>query len=283
MFWEQILDKLLEVLGKIIELIPSIVGALIIIGIGYAIGEAAGRAVNYLIEKTGIEKGFDQTEAGKSFRKAGLDLSSFVAGLIKAFIIVLSVIVALQVLNISGPIGEFLIAIANYLPRLLGGIIIIVFGTILVDFLTTFISRILKPVFPKAKSEVVDMLRNLLLVGLIAVVLFIALDLMQLAGEIVYPLILGFVIIGAGIALTDGLIKSITDEHKEFIAVAGYAKFILYSVFLIVGIAAIFSTFPGVSQVVANIAWGFAIAIALMLVPVMYSLAKQLTLEATRK
>ncbi|MCK4436043.1 hypothetical protein KAU87_04445, partial [Candidatus Bathyarchaeota archaeon] len=93
--------------------------------------------------------------------------------------------------------------------------------------------------------------------------------------------IMGFVIIGAGIALTDGLIKSITDEHKEFVSVAGYAKFVLYSIFLIIGAGAIFATFPGVTNVVANISWAFAIALAIMLIPVMYNMAKKMSKETT--
>ncbi len=104
---------------------------------------------------------------------------------------------------------------------------------------------------------------------------------MLLAGELVYPLILGFVIIGAGIALTDGLIESITDDHEEFRPVAGYAKFVLYSVFLIIGAGAIFATFEGVTGVVANISWAFAIALAIMLIPVMYAMAKKMSQEVS--
>ncbi len=133
--------------------------------------------------------------------------------------------------------------------------------------------------FPKAKAEIADMLKNLLQIGLIAVILLIALDLMLLNGELVYPLILGFVIIGAGIALTDGLIKSITDDHKEFVPVAGYAKFVLYSIFLVIGAGAIFATFEGVTTVIANISWAFAIAMGIMLIPVVYNLAKKMTKE----
>jgi len=125
------------------------------------------------------------------------------------------------------------------------------------------------------------MLKNLLLIGLIAVVLMIALDLMLLAGNLVYPLILGFVIIGAGIALTDGLIKSITDDHKEFVDVAGYAKFVLYSIFLIIGSGAIFANFEGVTNVVANISWAFAIALAIMLIPVVYAMARKMSKEVS--
>jgi MFS family permease len=133
--------------------------------------------------------------------------------------------------------------------------------------------------FPEAKSEIADMLKNLLLIGLVAFILLLALDLLLLSGETIYPLILGFVLIGAGVALTDGLIKSITDDHEEFRPVAGYAKFILYSIFLVVGAGAIFATFPNVTAIVANISWAFAIALAIILIPIVYALAKKMSKE----
>jgi len=274
-------EMLNQILEDIAAALPAVIAAIIVILIGYAVGKVVGKAVNKLIEKMGIETTFDQTDTGKAFRSAGLDISSFVGGVTTAFIVVLSIIVAIQILNIGGPIGEFLVDLAAYLPRLLGGIVIIVIGTVLVGFLASLVGDTLKPIFPKAKAEIADMLRNLLLIGLIAVILLIALDLMLLAGDLVYPLILGFVMIGAGIALTDGLIKSITDDHKEFAEVAGYAKFVLYSVFLIIGAGAIFSTFEGVTDIVANISWAFAIALAIMLIPVVYSMAKKMAKEVS--
>jgi hypothetical protein len=259
--------------------LPAIIAAIIVVIIGYLIGKFVGRAVNKVVEKMGIEKTFDETDTGKVFRKSGMDLSSFIGGVTTAFIFVISVVLAIQILDIGGTVGTFLIDIAGYLPRLLGGVVIIVLGTVLVGFLATLVGNTLKPVFPAAKSEIADMLKNLLQIGLVAVILLIALDLMLLSGELVYPLILGFVIIGAGIALTDGLIKSITDDHKEFVPVAGYAKFVLYSIFLVIGAGAIFATFEGVTNVIANISWAFAIAMGIMLVPVIYNLAKKMTKE----
>ncbi|MCW4047152.1 MAG: hypothetical protein NWE99_06280 [Candidatus Bathyarchaeota archaeon] len=268
-----------NMVGDIINAIPAIIAAIIIILVGYGIGIIVGKAVNKIIEKFGIEKGFDQTTAGKAFRSAGLDLSNFVGAVIKAFITILAIILAIQILNVGGTIGAYLAAIADYLPRLLGGILIIVFGIILVDFLSSFIGRMLKPMFPEAKAEIADMLKNLLFIGLIAFVLLLALDLLLLSGSLVYPLILGFVLIGAGVALTDGLIKSITDDHEEFRPVAGYAKFILYSIFLVVGAGAIFATFTNVTTIVANIAWAFAIALAIILIPIVYAMAKKMAKE----
>ncbi len=276
-----IIEALTKMFEDIIAFIPSIIAAIIVIIIGYAVGAVAGRAVNKLVQKMGVEKTFEESNTGKAFKSAGFDLSSFIGGVTKAFVIILSIILAIQILNIGGVLGQYLIQVATYLIRLLGGIVVIVLGTVLVDFLASLVGRTLKLTFPEAKMEIGDMLRNLLQIGLIAVVLLIALDLMLLAGELVYPLILGFVIIGAGIALTDGLIKSIIEDHKDFATVAGYAKFVLYSVFLIIGAGAIFATFPGVTNVVANISWAFAIALAIMLLPVMYTLARKMTKEVS--
>ena len=278
---QQIVDAFVLMFEDIIAFLPALIAALIVILIGYVAGTVIGKAVNKLIEKMGIEKNFEKSSTGKAFTDAGLDLSSFVGGITRAFIVVLSIILAIQILSITGPLGTYLIDVANYLPRLLGGILIIVLGTVLVDFLASMVGSTMTLIFAKDKVEMAGMLKNLLLIGLTAVVLLVALDLMLLAGELVYPLILGFVIIGAGIALTDGLIKSITDDHEEFRSVAGYAKFVLYSVFLVIGAGAIFATFPGVTNIVANISWAFAIALGIMLIPVMYAIAKRMTKEAS--
>jgi hypothetical protein len=259
--------------------LPGVIGAIIVIIVGVIVGWGLGKLVNRVVNNT-VEKSFDRSRIGQAFKSAGFDLSNFVGGLLYAFIVVVSVIIAIQLLDISGPAGVFLVDIAAYLPRLLGGILIIVLGIVFVDFLATLVGTTIRPMFGEKKTEIADMLRNLLFIGLVAVILNIAFDLLLFtAGGLVYSLIIGFVIIGAGIALTDGLIKSITDDHEEFRSVAGFAKFVLYSIFLLIGAGAIFSSFGGVTGIVGNIAWGFAIALALVLIPVVYSIAKKMTAE----
>lgn len=274
-----LVEVLGNMVGDVINALPGIIAAIIVLILGYVIGSIVGKAVNRIIEKIGVEKTFDQSTAGKAFKASGLDLSNVVGGIVKAFIFILSVVLAIQILNIGGTFGMYLASIADYLPRLLGGILIIILGTVFVDFLATFIGKMIRPMFPEAKVEIADMLKNLLFIGLIAFILLLALDTMLLSGSTIYPLILGFVIIGAGISLTDGLIKSITDDHAEFREVAGYAKFLLYAIFLIIGAGAIFATFPGVTNIVANVSWAFAIALGILLIPIGYAIAKKMTRE----
>lgn len=263
----------------IILAIPAILAAVIVIVVGWLVGTLVGKAVNMLVEKIGMEKAFDQSSTGRSFRAAGLDLSNVIGMFVKAFIVVLAIVWAIEILSIGGTLGSYLTVVANYLPRLLGGLLILILGVVLVDFLANFIGKMIRPMFPPEKVEIADMIKNLLFIGLIAFIILLALDTMLLSGSTIYPLILGFVIIGVGIIMTDTLVRSIVEDHAEFRSVAGYAKFVLYSIFLIIGAGAIFATFPNVTAIVANVSWAFAIALAIILVPVAYGLTKKMAKE----
>ncbi|AAL63730.1 conserved within P. aerophilum [Pyrobaculum aerophilum str. IM2] len=253
--------------------------AIIIILVAWAIGSVIGRAVNRLIERTGLEKAFDRTDVGKAFRAAGIDLSNLIGMLITAFVVVIGIVVALGYLRIGGEAGVLVAQVAEYLPRLIGGIILLTAGLILVALLTDYIGKLLTGLFPKQFVEIGEMLRNLLLIGLIALIVSIALDLMLFTGPLVYPLILGTVIIGAGIFIGHTVVRNIIEDHPEFASAAPYAKFLVYLIFLMVGLGAIFANFPQAAHVIQNVAWGIAIAAALLLVPVIYTLAKKMAGE----
>ena len=67
MIAENLVDAFNQMLQNVIAFIPALIGAIIVILVGYVVGKFVGKAVNKLIEKFGIEKGFDQTSAGKPF------------------------------------------------------------------------------------------------------------------------------------------------------------------------------------------------------------------------
>lgn len=270
-----------EFLQKVVEYGVQGLIAIIIVLIAWLIGSVVGKAVNRLIEKTGLEKAFDKTDVGKAFRAAGIDLSNLIGMLITAFIVVIGIVVALSYLRIGGEAGMLVAQIAEYLPRLIGGVILLTAGLILVALLTDYIGKLLTGLFPKQFVEIGEMLRNLLLVGLVALVISIALRLMLFVDELlVYPLILGTVIIGAGIFIGHTIVRNIIEDHPEFASAAPFAKFLLYTVFLMVGLGAIFANLPEAAQVVQNVAWGVAIAVGILLAPIVYTLAKKMVKES---
>ncbi len=119
-----------DLLSTIVTALPAIIAAIIVILIGYVVGKVVGSGVNKVVEKLGIEKTFNETDTGTAFKKSGMDLSSFIGGITTAFILVISIVIAIQILNIGGTVGTFLVQIASYLPRLLGGVVIIVLGSV---------------------------------------------------------------------------------------------------------------------------------------------------------
>lgn len=253
--------------------------ALLIVLISLGVGLVVGRVVNKLVEKTGLEKAFDKTDVGKGFREAGVDLSNLVGMLVTAFIVAIGIMTASNYLRIGGDAGLLISQVVRYLPRLIGGVILLTMGLILVALLTSYVGRLLIGMFPKQFVEIAEMMKNLLFIGLIALVVSIALDLMLFTGSLVYPLILGTVIIAAGIFIGHTIVRNIVEDHPEFSSVAPYAKFLLYFIFMMVGLGAIFANFPMTAQVIQNLAWGLAIAVGILLVPVVYLFAKRIAKE----
>ena len=96
-----IIEALTRMVEDIIAFLPSVIAALIVILVGYVTGAVVGRAVNMLIEKMGLEKSFEESGTGKAFRSAGFDISSFFGSVTKAFVVILSIILAIQILNIG--------------------------------------------------------------------------------------------------------------------------------------------------------------------------------------
>jgi len=259
-------------IDDIVEALPSILAAIIILIIGFIAALLISKLVNKVVMRSGLASNIEQTQVGRSMKQTGADPGKLLGGVIGLIIAVLTVMFAIQVLEIGGDFGNYLNKIATYLPELLAGILIITFGAILVDFLATFIGKLIRPMFAEDKAPMAEALRNVLFIGLLAFVLYIGLDTMRLPGDMIYPLILAVVVVGWGISLTDALICSIVKDHAEFSEVAGYAKFVLYSIFLLVGTSAMFAGFPGVTNILANVSWAVVLALALLLIPVVATL-----------
>lgn len=266
-------EELANLVASIISYMPNLLGGLLILVAGYVAAFITGEVVARLVDRL-VERTLEKTSIGQQYRQFGIDLSDTTAVLVKAFVIVLALIVALPVLKIPGQAGEVLTQIVYYLPRVVGGLLVLLYGFIFAGVLTDFINAALAAAF-QDRREFATMLKNFFLIGLIAAVITIALNLMLVPGEFVYPVILGFLVIAFGILITDILVGGLA-ESEEFKGYVGYAKFLLYTIFALIAMAALFANFPGVTRVITVLSIGVAIAAALILIPVIYKLAKSL-------
>ncbi|RLG83455.1 MAG: hypothetical protein DRO40_04610 [Thermoprotei archaeon] len=277
----QFQQDLISVLNEIISRLPNIIGAIIVVLIGYVAGEFIGSAVNKIIQKF-VEKPLDRTDVGKTIRELGLDLSDLIGGLTKAFIISISIVAAVDLLAIPGEAGTIITRVANYLPYLIGGITVLTIGVILALGLAKYIGSFLRKAFPEGYASLAVLIENFILLGLIAVVVTISLELLDLQSTLIYPLIVGALVIAIGVFIADSALKIIINQHPEFKELAPFLQFLIILIFLMIGVSAVFSEFPSTIQVINNLALGLAIAFAIVLIPIAFYLAKKALMIAKK-
>ncbi len=269
-------------LEYVTEAAPGFITATIILVIGYIIGDAIASILDKTLDVV-VEKPITRTDFGKTFTELGIDLSSLLAGLVKAFIITVAIVAAVEAIHLTGYAGTMVYNIANYLPRLIGAIAILTLGLILAVSLAKYIGGFLKKSFPKPYTDVATLIENFILLGLVAVIVTIALNTLQLEGGLVYPLIIGALVIAVGIFVSSTAIKIIVSEHPEFKGLAPFLQFIVLLVFLVIGVGALFSQFTEAIKVVEILSWGLAIAFGIVLIPIAFYLARSALAMARRE
>jgi len=256
-------------LDVLVMVAPGFIGASIILFIGYILGDAVGKVVNKIVENVAA-KPLESTDIGVTIREAKIDLPGLIGGLTKAFIIVVSVVAAVEILRIGGLTGQLTYQVALYLPRLIGGIAILTLGLILSIILVRYIGKLIRTVYKDRYGVLADIAENLILLGLLAVVLTIALNTLELQGSLVYALILGVVVIISGIYLSEIIGQLLKESHPTYARLTPFIESIILLVFMLIGVAGIFSQFTGVERVISVIAVGLSIAFAIILIPIAF-------------
>ncbi len=260
--------------SAIVGAIPRVIAIIIILAAGYLIGSIIGKATSMAIERL-VEKPLEKTEIGRKYKEYGFNLSDFTGGIVKAYVFVIALMIALPYMTFAGQAYNVIASIVYYLPKLLGGIVILFYGVLLTNVLADFIGESIKTGLSEENKPIAELIRNTILIGMIAVIITIALNMMKINGNLIYTLILGFVIIGLGAIITNTLFDTL-EKYESFKEYIGYGKFLLYVIFVMVGLSAIFQAYPGSVAVLTRLAWGVAIAFAIMLIPLVYRLSKKM-------
>ncbi|MBN1167317.1 MAG: hypothetical protein JXA44_09345 [Methanospirillaceae archaeon] len=199
----------------IMDLIPKIIGAVIILLIGWIVGRVLGKVVKLFIEKVGVEAALSKTIVGKTFLNSGMSVGTAADYLVRIVVYLLAIMSAAEILNIYN-LSEIMQGIVSYIPNIVGFILIIVIGLILVDYFADFIETYGKTASIALISPVVIILRLLFYL----VVLIMALTTLRLDVTIIYvfiqPLAWGIGLgVGVAIALFFGL--GLKDRAPEMV------------------------------------------------------------------
>lgn len=117
----------------VVNFVPNLVVAIIIVVLGWLIGALLGRAIWQVFRSLNVDKGLRKAGFESFLRRGGLNLDSgaFIGGLVKWFVIVVFLVAAFDVLGLA-QVNLFLQEVVlAYLPRVLvAALVLLVAGVI---------------------------------------------------------------------------------------------------------------------------------------------------------
>lgn len=182
-------EPIVGLLNQVISFIPNILVAVVLLAIGGFIAKLLSNLLEKVLKASGIDK-YSQYLSVKG--QAEYQISTVLANIVSAIILVFFFVQALATLNLS-VLNTIGLAVIAYLPAVISSLAILGLAIVLGNVLAGFIA---KSTSSKALGEVVRY-------GLIALAIFMALDQLNIAQAIVqttFTIILGAVAVAFALA-----------------------------------------------------------------------------------
>jgi hypothetical protein len=122
-------------------ILPYLVGAIIVLFIGWIVGRVLGKVVRIIFEKSGIDAYVLKSPMGGSFQKTGITLGYIGDIIIRIFVYILAIMVAADILRIDA-LTRFLERVVNYIPNIVIFGIILLAGFVFIDYLSTMLEKL---------------------------------------------------------------------------------------------------------------------------------------------
>ena len=113
-------DPIAASFGQIVEIVPSLLGAVAILIVGWLVAIAAKAIVQGVLKRTNLD---NRIAAGLTGRDDAPEVENLVSGLVFWLILLITVVAVLDKLQLrvaSQPLNAFLTQIGDFLPKLLG-------------------------------------------------------------------------------------------------------------------------------------------------------------------
>ncbi|WP_336003432.1 mechanosensitive ion channel family protein [Halorientalis halophila] len=118
----------------VIAFVPRLVGALVILLIGWVIGIVLGKLVSRVTDKVELDELVLDTPLGGMMGGTERAVSTTFGAITKWFVVALAVLAAADVLAIT-LLSEWIQTAVSYLPAFIGGLVVIVAGFVVADFI----------------------------------------------------------------------------------------------------------------------------------------------------
>lgn len=190
--WSQVLNQSFQSLWLgVVGFVPSLVVAILIVIIGWAIGALLGRVISQIIKSLKLDEALKRTGVDEFLARGGLELNSgaFLGGLVKWFMILVFLIAALDVLKLS-QVTDFLRGIVDYIPQVAVAVLILLAAGIIGDVL----KRIAVSSAKTAGSRSAGFLGSVTKWAIWVFAILVALSQLGIASVLIQTLFTGFVV-----------------------------------------------------------------------------------------
>ena len=133
-------DQFMGALGAAIAFIPRLIGALLILFIGWIIGRILGEVVTQFVDRAKLDRMVLDTPLGNILGGTERAVSHAFGTLTRWFVYALAILAAADVLAIA-ILSQWINTAVSYLPAFIAGLLVIVLGFVVADFIGDAIRR----------------------------------------------------------------------------------------------------------------------------------------------
>lgn len=133
-------DYLQEAIAGVVAFLPQLLGALVILIIGWIVGRIIGGGVRRLADRTPLGRLVMNTPLGGALGGSEQAISRSLGRVTAYFVYALALLAAADALAVE-LLSEWISTAVSYLPALIAGALIIVIGFVLADFIADIVGQ----------------------------------------------------------------------------------------------------------------------------------------------
>jgi hypothetical protein len=182
---EGIKTGLSNAVESMIAFLPNIIAAIIILIIGYIVGKVVGGAIRKLLEKAKVGEKLAKSQLiSKLLAILNISFEKLMGMLVSIFFYVIFILVAIDILGIQ-MLSKFVNDVLLYLPSFIAGLLVLIIGLILVEWVAAFIKNTIEHYKIGGATLISTIFKMLLML----VVFVITLDQWRINTTIIYTFI----------------------------------------------------------------------------------------------
>lgn len=126
-------ETVTQLVSETVAFLPLLVGALLILIIGWFLGSALGRVISKIVDRVELDKAVVKTPIGGVLGGTEQAVSGAFGTVTKWFVFAIAILAAADVLNIA-LLSEYISTAVAYLPAFVAGLAVILIGFVVADF-----------------------------------------------------------------------------------------------------------------------------------------------------